>query len=90
MSISDLPITKFEVSDLRALSNMFCFISRVLQYFNNFQENDLVDQSIDLRWKKITFDKLGVNLSIEVDPSLPECPGVLKNELGALKSIAGW
>ena len=27
---------------------------------------------------------------IEVDPSLPECPDVLKNELGALKSIAGW
>ena len=27
---------------------------------------------------------------IEVDPSLPECPDVLKNESGALTSIAGW
>ena len=52
-----------------------------MQYYNNKQENDLVDPSSD---------KLGVNLLIKVDPSLPECPGVLKNKLGALKSIAGW
>ena len=69
---------------------MFLFISRVLQYFNNNQENHLVDPSSDLRWKKIKADKLGVILLIELDPSLPECPDVLKNELGTIKSIAGW
>ena len=66
------------------------FCSRVLQYFNNKQEKDIVDPTGDLRWKNIKANKLGVALRIELEPSLPECPDVLKNELGEMKSAAGW
>ena len=81
---------KYRGDTLKHLDSMKEIRNRVLQYINNCQQNEIVDPTGDLKWKKRKAFRMGIEMRVILNESMPECPNVLKNDLGEIKSIAGW
>lgn len=66
---------------------------RVLQYYKNGTQNNIVDPTSDKKWLRKKAEKLGILLSPGKTNNgniIIQCPEVLRNEIGHPKNAAGW
>ena len=82
---------KYRGDSLKSLDNMKSIRTRVLWYFKNGTDKNLVDPTLDLKWKKAKVAKYNIFV-----PKLPKLltlntvPDILKHDVGDIQSLDGW
>lgn len=82
---------KYRGDNLKSLDNMKSIRTRVLWYFKNGTDKNLVDPTLDLKWKKAKVAKYNIFV-----PQLPKLsvlnvvPDILKHDIGDIQSLDGW
>ena len=80
---------KYRGDSLKSLGNIKDIRCRVLHYFKNNIDNNIVDPTSDLKWKTRKVELLGKKL-LQKNPTVSEVPEVLRGKLGPLTSTIGW
>ena len=80
---------KYRGDSLKSLGNIKHIRCRVLHYFKNNIDNNIVDPTSDLKWKTRKVELLGKKL-LQKNPTVSEVPEVLRGKLGPLTSTIGW
>ena len=82
---------KFRGDELKHIDTMKEIRTRVLQYFNNKTDSQLVDPTFDLRYKKSKVIKYGISVPVvRKMGKLNVVPDLLENEMANPLSTSGW
>ena len=82
---------KFRGDELKHIDTMKEIRTRVLQYFNNKTDSQLVDPTFDLRYKKSKVIKYGIGVPVvRKMGKLNVVPDLLENEMANPLSTSGW
>ena len=82
---------KYRGDSLKCMDNMKTIRTRVLWYFKNGTDKNLVDPTLDLKWKKAKVNKYNIFV-----PELPTLavlntvPDILRHDVGDIQSLDGW
>ena len=86
---------KFRGDSLKHIDTMKLIQSRVLEYFNNGTDQQLIDPTLDKRYKRAKVEKYeilkhGQLPILKVRPTLNPVPDILKHDMATPTSSAGW
>ena len=82
---------KYRGDCLKSLDSMKDIRTRVLQYFKNGTDNNLVDPTLDLKWKKEKVLKYNIFVpKLKYAARLNTVPDILKHDVGDIQKLDGW